>query len=108
MLILDNNTGRNHFNHDNLQLSAAAESQENQNSLIKQFSDLQIEYNATNKRYKKAVEDLNLLKKKVRIYKGFLQALLIWLHSHFDVYNYMQNSGEQFRVLKLVSRGCTC
>ena len=48
------------------QLSAAAASQDNQNSLMKQFSDLQIEYHATDKKYKMALDEFNALKKKVR------------------------------------------
>ena len=43
------------------QLSAAAASQDNQNSLMKQFSDLQIEYNATDKKYKTALDEFNTL-----------------------------------------------
>lgn len=34
---------------------------------MKQFSDLQIEYNATDKKYKMALEEFNSLKKKVRV-----------------------------------------
>ncbi|XP_063683665.1 rho-associated protein kinase 2-like isoform X2 [Bolinopsis microptera] len=45
-------------------LSAAAASQDNQNSLMKQFSDLQIEYNATDKKYRMALDEFNILKKK--------------------------------------------
>ena len=33
---------------------------------MKQFSDLQIEYNATDKKYKMALDEFNILKKKVR------------------------------------------
>ncbi|KAL5261605.1 hypothetical protein ACHWQZ_G007336 [Mnemiopsis leidyi] len=45
-------------------LSAAAASQDNQNTLMRQFSDLQIEYHATDKKYKMAVDEFNTLKKK--------------------------------------------